>query len=128
LKTKSKRQHLKKVGFRGNSYERLAKEYFERNKKQNQYLFYIFYISFCRESVLSLGGGGGRMMIRSVKMRNFEFHGVVKVNSLIEKLDQEVERLLKLQCADPSSSARDYKIAILIEKIANLQQEGIQDE
>lgn len=68
------------------------------------------------------------MMIRSVKMRNFEFHGVVKVNSLIEKLDQEVERLLKLQCADPSSSARDYKIAILIEKIANLQQEGIQDE
>jgi hypothetical protein len=53
---------------------------------------------------------------------------VVKVNPLIEKLDQEVERLLKLQCADPSSSARDYKIAILIEKIANLQQEGIQDE
>lgn len=49
------------------------------------------------------------------------------MNSLIEKLDQEVERLLKLQCV-ASSSARDYKIAILIEKIANLQQEGIQDE
>jgi hypothetical protein len=40
----------------------------------NIYFSYIFFISIYRESVLSLCGGGGRMMIRSVKMRNFEFH------------------------------------------------------